>query len=117
MEEVQLQWTSEQHAKEKEKEKERTKEKDMARATKEKDTKKEKAMEATAYTTKESPPWQHPSNCVRMKQQIMMRPWMQQGMTEYPNMKEFNTEEATAAAPTASTKTHQVYRNAPTAFA
>ena len=53
LEEAQLQWTLEQHTKAKEKE--RTKEKDMVRATKEKDTNKEKATEATAHTTKERP--------------------------------------------------------------
>ena len=51
LEDAQLQWTLEQHTKAKEKE--RTNEKDMAKATKEKDTNKEKAMEATAHTTKE----------------------------------------------------------------
>ena len=55
LEEALLQWTLEQHTKAKEKEKERTKEKDMAKATKEKDTNKEKPMEATAHTTKEKP--------------------------------------------------------------
>ena len=55
LEEALLQWTLGQHTKAKEKEKERTKEKDMAKATKEKDTNKEKPMEATAHTTKEKP--------------------------------------------------------------